>query len=277
MSQATPPSDRAEESLSRRPASPREEAREARGSHSPARPVRHYTAELVTIFVGIVLALLADAAWDYRVERVRERQYLVGLRAELGRSAFDLAADQEVRTAALIDIATLVAASRGDTVLGDAEGARAINSLANYRLFSPARAVLDDLIDSGNLRVLRSDSLRFALQRYIQQLETLAVVEARERDFIAETVEPYLASALRMDGLLPLQSYDDPIEGAPANADRFRAMLRDDTFASLAFMRWERSQTASRFGRSLHRTIDALIAMVDAELGVAPPGDTARP
>jgi hypothetical protein len=228
---------------------------------------RNHAAELFTIFAGILLALFADAAWDYSSDRRRESEYLNGLRDELVMSTRELEHDEHVRAAGLETLTRAITAARGDRTL-DADSAPAtIVALLNYRFFSPARAVLDDLIDSGSLRIIRSDSLRFQLQRYRKQLEQLAVVEQRERDFIAETLEPYVAARVRLDDLLELQSYDDPVEQPPTNAAAFAAMLVDDEFASLAFMRWERSRTASAFGNSVAFTIRRLIDVLDAELG----------
>lgn len=232
--------------------------------------IRDYAAELLTIFAGIALALLADASWDYSSDRRRESEYLSGLHTELVASALEIEYDERARSAGLETMARALAAARGDAVLPADSAPAVVVALLNYRFFSPSRAVLDDLIDSGNLRIIRSDTLRFELQRYRQQLTQLAVVEEREREFIAETLEPYVAGALRMDDLLALQSYDDPIEDPPTDTSSFAAMLEDDEFASLAFMRWERSRTASNFGRGVGITIDRLIDILDPEPGREP-------
>jgi hypothetical protein len=142
----------------------------------------------------------------------------------------------------------------------------AMNALLNYRFFSPARAVLDDLIDSGNLGIIRSDSLRFGLQNYLQELERLDVVERRERDFVADVVEPYVANALPLNDILPIQSYDDDIVAAPVDLRAFRDMLRDDAFANVVFMRWERSIVAFGFGTRIGRTIAGLERLLTREI-----------
>jgi hypothetical protein len=229
--------------------------------------LRDYAAELFTIFAGIVLALLAGSTWDYSSDRRREHEYLAGIRAELDASAQELANDQRVRSGDLELLASVVDAARQRAALLDDSVPRAINALLNFRFFSPTRAVLDDLIDSGSLRLVRSDSVRFALQRYLQHLDQLAVVEERERDFIAETVEPYVATHVRMVDILPLQSYDERITSPAIDASAFHAMVRNDAFASLVFMRWERSSTAHRFGLGMALTIDQLIAVLDEALG----------
>jgi hypothetical protein len=97
------------------------------------------------------------------------------------------------------------------------------------------------------------------------------VVERRERDFVAEQLEPYVARALRMDDLLPLASYDHRPDVPPSDTRDFEAMLRDDTFASLAFMRWERTETARRFATGMGRAIQRVLDRIDVELDGPPP------
>ncbi|NIQ58092.1 MAG: hypothetical protein GWN71_33425, partial [Gammaproteobacteria bacterium] len=65
-----------------------------------------------------------------------------------------------------------------------------LTSLINYRFYTPIHAVLDDLISSGNLGLIRSDPLRFAIMDYDQERERLQVVEEREARFSAEQLEP---------------------------------------------------------------------------------------
>ena len=115
------------------------------------------------------------------------------------------------------------------------------------------------LLAGGNLTLLRSADLRFALLVYVQERDRLAVAEERERDFIAERVEPYLVERLRVNDVIPFQSFDDRIEGAPLNPDAIATVLPDAAFANLVFLRWERSETARRFANSVERAISQVL------------------
>ncbi len=52
-----------------------------------------------------------------------------------------------------------------------------ILSLETFSVFYPPTAVLDDLISSGDVRLLSSDELRLALNRYIQERPRLRFIE----------------------------------------------------------------------------------------------------
>lgn len=234
---------------------------------SSGRQFRHPVVELFTIIAGILLALLADTCWDQRLDRARETAYLVDLRDEFEASARELDFDQRNRAVILARIQNVLTVARtGSVVPRDSVPGWTV-ALLDYYFFSPPTAVLDDLLDSGNLGLIQSDALRFDIQRYGQELDRIAVVEQRERDFVANELEPYVARVLRMDDILPLSSYDDMPDVPPTDTRAFEALLRDATFASLAFMRWERTDVVRRFGSGLGRSIQDVLDRLDEELG----------
>jgi hypothetical protein len=229
--------------------------------------VRGHAAELFTIVAGVLLALAADTLLDQRSDRVREHAYLTGLREEFRASAGELEFDQKNRADILARIERILEAGRSEAdVPADSVPGWTV-ALLNYFFFSPPTAVLDDLIDSGSFGIIRSDELRFEIQRYGQERARLAVVEQRERDFVADRIEPFVARSLRMDAVLPLASYDHPTDLPPTDPRAFVAMIRDDTLASLAFMRWERTETVRRFASGLGHAIQRVLDRLDQELG----------
>jgi hypothetical protein len=239
--------------------------------------VRRYPAELITIVAGILLALLADAWWDRRGDRGREHGYLTDLRGEFEASAQELSFDQRNRTVILSRIERILGAGRARSAVPLDSVPGWTVALVDFYFFSPPTAVLDDLLDSGNLGLIRSDELRYAIQRYGQEMDRLDVVERRERDFIASQLEPWVARSLRMDAILPLSSYDHRPEQPAAEARAFEAMIRNDTFASLAFMRWERTETAQRFATGMGHAIDEVLDRLDRELGREQPDQGSAP
>jgi hypothetical protein len=222
---------------------------------------------LFTIVAGVLIALAADAVLDQRADRARGHAYLTGLREEFRASAGELAFDQRNRTAILDRIQRMLETGRsGGDVPADSVPAWTV-ALIDYFFFSPPTAVLDDLFDSGSFGLIRSDSLRLDIQRYGQERARLAVVEQRERDFVADQLEPLVARSLRMGDVLPLASYDHRPKLPPADPRAFVAMLHDDTLASLAFMRWERTETVRRFASGLGHAIQRVLDRLDTELG----------
>lgn len=229
------------------------------------RGTRWFVVEGATIVLSILLALLLEAMWNYRGDRVREREYLAGLRQEFGASARELAQDDEVRGVILARVERLLEASRNPAVPPprDSLGAWTASTL-NYRFYTPAHSVLEDLISSGSLGLIRSDSIRRLLLGYEQARERLAVAEERERAFIADELEPWLARSLRLDNYLALETMDvDPVlERAPPLAP-YRDLLADPTYASLLLLRWERTEVTRLFASNVGRTIERLLELLD--------------
>lgn len=226
---------------------------------------RWLLVEGVIIVVSILLALLLDAAWDYRGDRAREGEYLAGLYDEFRASREELALDERARAVILGRLDRLLAASRDPGAIPppDSLGGWTASTL-NYRFYTPGHAVLDDLIASGSLGLIRSDSIRRLLLRYEQARDRLAVAEERERSFIADELEPYLARALRLDDYLGSGTMDrDPVLATPPPVAPYRRLLADPTYASLLVLRRERGEVTRLFAANVDRIIGRLLALLE--------------
>lgn len=228
------------------------------------RGARWRAIEGATIVLSILLALLLDALWDYRGDRAREREYLTGLRQEFEASARELAQDDDARGVILARVERLLEASRNRAgpPPRDSLGAWTASTL-NYRFYTPAHSVLEDLISSGSLGLIRSDSIRRLILVYEQARDRLEVAEERERAFIADELEPHLARSLRLDDYLGRGSLDmDPVLERPPPVGPYRDLLADPTYASLLLLRWERTEVTRLFAGNVGRTIERLLVLL---------------
>ena len=215
----------------------------------------------LTIVVGILAALAVDAAWGWAVDRARERQILADLSTELRAAASELEADQDARQRIQARARTLLAAGTSGELPADLDVH--VVSLIDFRFFTPPRSVLEDVISSGRLSLIRSDAIRFALLAYAQEAERLRVVEQREMDFAAEQMEPFLRDRIPLPARLSYGS-----DGAePALAEALAALQGDLAFRNLVELRWNRTDTALRFAASVERWLETALAEIDAVLG----------
>lgn len=220
---------------------------------------RRYTAEVLTIVVGILLALAADEGRQALANRATERDALASLRGEFAADVKELKADQAQREEKLANIELLMRLRTGATERQPpADMAKALLDLLGWRYYTASHPVLDDLASTGRLDLIRSNRLRAALMRFGQERSRVGVVEQYERDFIASQVAPYLAGRVDLDAL----SSDSPerVAAAVASAD---AMLGDAQFGSLLHLSRERTQSSNRFGERLM----ASVVDVQRELG----------
>jgi hypothetical protein len=130
-------------------------------------------AEGVIIVGSILLAFGIDAGWDARQERELERSYIARIAADLRATQAGID-DNAVHYSRLLAHAgaALPILEGGATIPDDTLGFLS-SVLQATRITSPivARSAYDDLISTGNLRLIRSDTLRHELSRFYGEVE----------------------------------------------------------------------------------------------------------
>jgi len=214
---------------------------------------RTRAAEGLTIVVSILLALIADAAWDYRSDRVDERALIAALRTEFAEAADEIANDIAARDEILARTEQFLEARQTKVIPLAADSLpAALTDLLNWRFYTPGHAVLEDAVESDRLDLIRSDAVRGELMAYIQARERLPVFEAMERDFVADRMEPYLGAEVALD--LAMLGTPDRTLLEPETA-RLTSLMADPTFGSLLYVRRDRSVQAQLYSRIVQRAI----------------------
>ena len=214
-------------------------------------------AEGLTIALSILLALAADAAWDYRGDRADEARLLEGLRAEFRDAEAEMAADLAQRDSILTLVDLALSVRTGGAVPPSAVP-DVVLALLDWRFYTPGHAVFEDALTSGRLDLIRSDEIRLALMGYEQQRRRVEVFDERERAFVADQLEPYLAEHLALDRLTP-----DAMHAS--EAERLLQLLDDDAFASLISLKRQRTSEAMRFSRIVASRIEGVLTALAGE------------
>lgn len=130
--------------------------------------------EILLIVAGILLALGIDEWRQDQQERELEREYLeaikVGLEGDLAEIEDRIFPEIESRLAAAARLNQL---SVDDPPLRREEQLQVtsdINTAGFMRTFTAKRAAIDDLISTGNLKLIRDQSLRLALLEYFDEV-----------------------------------------------------------------------------------------------------------
>ena len=200
--------------------------------------------EALIVIVGVVVGFQVNAWGAERADRAREQVLLRGLRADFveNRAKYVRMAASNV---AIIEQARQLHALTGPDA-AEPDPARfdsLLSGLLEWERLDPATGRLDALLASGQIALLRSDSLQAALSEWPAVLGDLQENEQMMTDFVQDRLTPYLDDRfplLAMDqrfGLIqPLRENAFPV--------RRRALLADLTFANLIEDRWV--MTASR-------------------------------
>lgn len=220
--------------------------------------------ELLVIVAGIYLAFELEKYGEKQDNRELELKYLGELLEEAKANQVELTLDQEKRRIQrelfgyLLE--TTVRQVGADTVR------EAVRELIVNRLFSPTDAVYQDLVSSGNLKLIQSDTIRKTIITYKQRLSRAPITEAVEERLIEEKIEAYL---LDKQVLLLLQPFVelDQINIPDEQVDRvIRVLLKDREFVDLVYLRYSRLDDVIYFENPLEWTLTTLINLLDEEI-----------
>jgi len=126
-------------------------------------------SEFTVIFLGVLVALGVDQWWDVQQDRGLEQAYYDSLLEDLTRDTSEYRLSFEV-----MEVSAQIANEVLDTSLGlnnfAADGQRLYRaSFLNFPQRSTA--TIDELMTSGNLRLLRDDSIKAAMLAYYRNVD----------------------------------------------------------------------------------------------------------
>lgn len=220
--------------------------------------------ELLVIVIGIYLAFALEEYGQKRNEKELEVKYLKELLAEAKANQAELKADQDARREQLKFFGYLL--ETPNRQVGADTLRKAVKELLVNRLFSPTDAVYQDLVSSGNLRLIQSDSIRKTIISYKQRLARAPVTEAIEQRLIEEKLEPYLLNKQVLSLIEPLNEIDQ-IDISEQQVDRIiRILLNDREFIDLVYLRYSRLDDVIYFENPLQWALRDLIKLIESEV-----------
>ena len=204
----------------------------------------------VGVVISILIAFGIDAWWDSRGEHRLEAEYVSSLRSEIRAALGEVASDLESRRR-LSDQLNLFF-SNGPL---PTDSLRVLlRSASGVSNISPPSAVLDDLVSSGRLQLLRSAELREALMLYRQMLGKIEINEDAHRHFVNERFVPYLSDHVRLWGVTNRAANDSRFIQPASNADLDK-LQRDPRFHNLLL---ERQRALQRGLSRVESTVEHL-------------------
>jgi len=213
--------------------------------------------EFAIIVAGVLCALAAQAWWDAHQESGRERDYLRQLLADTRANQRRL--DAAIRTDSLVMessaramqvLTSTTLAPRGDSLTAWVLGAMGSND------FRPLDGNVRALLGTGDLRLIRSDSLRAMIAAYASSLAAEDVRQVQLRQALIDQAAPVAAAfpfmrRVFLDGTR-LQAADVARLRADGRAVDVMFSLQASAANRLAGLRGLREQTL-RVRRALQR------------------------
>lgn len=220
--------------------------------------------ELLVIVIGIYLAFALEKYGEKKADNALELKYLNQLLAEAKSNQEELKADQDARREQRELFGYLL--ENSNRQIGSDTLRIATKQLLINRLFSPTDAVYQDLVSSGNLRLIQSDSIRKTIITYKQRLSRAPVTEAVEERLIEDKIEPYFLEKQVLSLLEPLSEVDQ-IDISEQQIDRIiRVLLNDREFIDLVYLRYSRLADVIYFETPLQWSLRDLINLLEKEI-----------
>ena len=150
-------------------------------------------AELITIFLGVALAFLAEDWREYRGDRDDESSVLRGLAADFEENRRELAERLEWQSRSVAQIAEL------DSLLGDATTGSSLEVpdtllVASFlgATYDPVRGNVDAVLTAGRIEIIRDEDLAAALAQWPSDVMDAGEDQDDQRHFVNDQLIPYL-------------------------------------------------------------------------------------
>lgn len=214
--------------------------------------------EVIMVILGVTLAFQINSWNENRKDRIAEEHILNGLYHEFLAAEKEITADMKsrnhyIRTQRVIEQIRL---NHSQVPLDSVR--QIVENLASYRYYTPTHPILQDLQTSGRFDLIESAEVRDQLSSYLQEKDRLAVIEERERSFVANYIEPYLTKHL---DLLQLNSDD-----LKAESDQYRIFIEmtyGQEFGSLLFYKTKRTSSALSYSQRVLDLIKSLQVLLN--------------
>lgn len=124
-------------------------------------------AEVVLIFIGVGVALLADRWVDERNQREEERQYLLSLRADFEETKVSLQRSlEDIRRNRDLKLKLMRLMQGPPDAIKEDELSQMIQESFYMQMPAATMATYADMVNSGDLRLLRDATLRLKLAEF---------------------------------------------------------------------------------------------------------------
>jgi hypothetical protein len=155
------------------------------GTAAASLPWKRLFAELAVIVGGVLIALAADAWWESRLERGEARGYLQQLLVDVQET------EQRLQGTIAGDSTTLEWVNRvvDRALRGVFPSPDSLDLPTRYNQFEPLTGTLTALIESGDLRLISNDSLRFDLVAFSAQIDAAGQVLRHTETLIFNSIE----------------------------------------------------------------------------------------
>jgi hypothetical protein len=225
--------------------------------------------DLLVVVVGLFIGLQIDTWWEGQKEAQYESVYLMEIREDFEANRSSLEEQIRVTEQTIGDMISLHAQSLLPAPsFSISELNTRFTSIHNMPTFVLVTRTYDNLIGSGDLKLIGSRPLKNALAKYYAAAELAAVVQATHEMELVQTFQPYIIDNLDYTAISPTEwgTYD-LVSDFPLTASNEEARILDvlDTrqFRNVVVQKWVISVDLLDQFRGMLKVTDELLLMLE--------------
>ncbi len=227
-------------------------------------PFIGFFIEILVIVIGIYIAFEVESWGEKNAQNDLEEKYLKELLEEVNLNWKELELDQDFRRRQEEYLIKLMD-TRNRQV--DIDTIRtAMELLTTFRFYSPTTSVYQDLTSSGNLSIIKSDTIRYLILKDNQNAARAPISELSERNYVENQLTAYFIKR-KVYSLLSLEEDLDEIKTTERQMDQITAALfQDQEFYDHVYARLTRLQNVLYFSNPIQWNMRALRTKLEEEL-----------
>jgi len=199
---------------------------------------RYAIGEIVLVVIGILIALQINNWNEERKERIIESDYLREMLED-----YETNLNRSDNVVAIIENILPVltgllnqSAMKTPTVSVDSLN-KAFAEIHNMPTYSSSDRVYNNLIGSGDLKLIRNKELKAQLSYYFETLATLRLVQNTHELELVESFQPYVIDHMDFQAV-QIQRVDDYQLPPSVDAHRILEVLKDREFRNIITLKW---------------------------------------
>lgn len=156
--------------------------------------------EIILVVLGILIALYINGQQEYHEDRIKELAYLQSFHQDLERNLREL--DRVIQKSENVVVASdslIALSSKGLSQLPAGGLNPLMDGLLGYTKHMTRQGTIEDLLGSGNLEVIRNDTIRRAMATWDADLKLIRELEVDVKDSFTKTID-YLNEQVLMLG-----------------------------------------------------------------------------
>ena len=222
---------------------------------------KYALGEVVLIFIGITLAMWFNNWNENRRDRALEQQYLLDLRQDLVNDTVTISVVLGAIEGHIVSAENILNFMDNDEISDTIELIGHFRNAGFLYFFNPDLSTYNDLVNSGNLRVIRDSELKDKMSEYVSRLKQIESRYELNKKMVWEDYGLHMSK--HVDGRLRAAWNDDipsALEKYPIDWKRLR---QDDELKRRTTMVISGGTAETRWHVGLKRFIKELIEYLD--------------